>query len=246
MNTVLKFDMENPDNIIQFPIIEEQPVVRTNSPLKSNGVPKATAADPIKNVADIHKMQNYFLEKGQLRNYMLITLGISFALRAGDLLSLTLSDVYEEDGTVKKYLTMYEDKTNKRTKIKIAGASKAALERYMDYLDEKDEILLNTDPLFPSRKTDCFGRMKSITIQQLDTILKKAAKECNIDAHISSHSMRKTYAYQSMQAHNNEQDILYTLQYSFNHSDIRTTFRYTGMEQEKVDNLRDEISNMLL
>ncbi|MEY8365760.1 tyrosine-type recombinase/integrase [Anaerovoracaceae bacterium 41-7] len=248
MTTAMK--LEYTDNILQFPMQNmqsvQQPAKRTNSPFKSNGQPKATAADPIRDITDVHKMQEYFKGKKQIRNYMLITLGISFALRAGDLLSLRIEHIYNKDGSVKNYVEIYEDKTNKRNKIRINSTCKAALEQYLEFLEKSsDGIIFTSDPLFASREKDSWGRKKALTLRQLNNILKKAAKECGVEDHVSSHSMRKTYAYQAMQAHGENQETLYALQYTFNHSDIRTTMRYTGMQQDKADKLREEIGNML-
>lgn len=247
MNTAKRLEYKpetTTNNVLQFPgtQLKATPPVRTNSPLKSNGQPKATAADPIRDITDVHRIQDYFLSKNQKRNYLLITLGISFALRAGDLLSLTIENVFNPDGTAKKYVALYEDKTNKRNKIKINATCKAALEEYFDALPDP---VYATDPLFASRERDEFGDKKPITLRQLNNILKKAAKECGLEEHVSTHSMRKTYAYQAMKTHGETQDTLYALQYTFNHSDIRTTMRYTGMQQDKADKLREDIGDML-
>lgn len=243
MNTATKLNNATIDNLVQFPLNQEkQQYVRTNSPLKSNGQPKARPADPIRDIKDVHKMQQYFLDNNQQRNYLMLTLGISFALRAGDLLNLTIENVFYQNGTARPYVELYEDKTNKRNKIKINKTCKEALEKY--FADLPDPVF-NSDPLFPSREKDQYGFKKPLTLRQFNNILKKAADECNVEDHISTHSMRKTYAYQSMKANGNNQETLYALQYAFNHSDIRTTMRYTGMQADKADKLRDDIGDML-
>lgn len=245
-NTVTKPQGE----VIQFPValqeIFYEPEIkpaRTNSPLKSNGQPKATPADPIRSEEDLHKMQQYFLDKKQYRNYLLLTLGVSFALRAGDLLSLDITDVYNDDGTVRDELCLYEDKTNKRNRIKINATCKAALEKYFEMLPEP---IYRRDPLFRSRETDGLGQPRAITIKQLDNILKKAAKECGITYHISTHSLRKTFAYLLITKYKGDQEVLYALQYMLNHSDIRTTFRYTGIQNDVASKLREDVGGMLL
>lgn len=252
MSTAVRIEYRNQpepeqimDNVIQFPgahMAPQKKSQRTNSPLKSNGQPKATAAEPIRDMADVHKMQEYFRSKNQTRNYLMLTLGISFALRAGDLLSLEIQDVFNQDGTARPYVTIYEDKTDKRNRIKINDTCKIALEEYFAALPEP---VFSDDPLFPSREKDEYGDKKPITLRQFNNILKKAAKECGVTDHVSTHSMRKTYAYQAMKTNGETQDTLYALQYTFNHSDIRTTMRYTGMEQDKADRLRDQIGDML-
>lgn len=245
-NTLIRAQGE----VIQFPTAlqevfyePETTPKRTNSPYKSNGVPKPTAADPIRSEEDLRKLQQYFLDKKQYRNYLLLTLGVSFALRAGDLLSLQIDDVFNHDGTVKKVFTIYEDKTDKRNNIEINETCRTALAAYFETLPEP---VYRTDPLFRSRETDMYGQLRPITIQQLTNVLKKAAKECGLTYHISTHSLRKTFAYLLINKYKGDQEVLYTLQKILNHSDIRTTLRYTGVQDDVVSRLRGDIGNMLL
>ena len=41
---------------------------------------------PIKNKHDIQRLKEYFLRKGELRNYTMVTLALNTSLRIGDLL----------------------------------------------------------------------------------------------------------------------------------------------------------------
>lgn len=234
--------------ILQFPsgpIAVDKPVKhsRTNSPLKSNGQPKATAAEPFRNMDDVHKMQKYFLDRKEYRNYLLVTLGISFALRAGDLLSLTWGDLFDENGDVKNVFYLYEDKTNKRNRITINERCREALITYKNQL--VDDVYTD-DPIFPSKKRDKNGFPKPLSIQQVNNILRDAAKICGIKEHISSHSLRKTYANYLIKASNGSNDVLYALQYGFNHSDIRVTLRYSGIQEEEVAALREQVGSQLI
>lgn len=244
MNTARKImDINYTDNVVSFPGgLKEDKQRRSDSRYKSNGQIKASAAEPIEEMSNVHKMLNLFLDRKQYRNYLLLSLGINFALRAGDLLKLRIEDLYEANGTAKPYFEIYEKKTGKHNKVAIPTHIQQALN---NYFIELPEPVFNTDPLFESRQKDKFGFKKPITIRQVNNILKNAAKECGLDEHISSHSMRKTYGYQMMKANDFSQDVLYALQYTFNHSDIRTTFRYTGLEQKRADELREQMGNML-
>lgn len=227
--------------LLAFPTREIKPT-RTNSPLKSNGQPKATPADPIKEEIKLRELQQYFQTQGNLRNELLFTLGLSFAIRGGDLLSLTLGHVYCPDGTPKDNFKLYEDKTNKRNTIDVNGKCQDLLSRY--YQERKDNFSL-TDPLFISREKNPDGTPRPLSLRQLNRILGAAAKAVGIDSHISSHSLRKTFGYQAMKQSNYSQDTLYALQYIFNHSDIRVTYIYTGLEQEKAKGVREMVSNLL-
>lgn len=239
MNAALNIAPEG--KIIQFPIAVNNN--HTPSALKSNGQPKATAADPIRDIADIHKIQQYFLNKGSYRNYMLITLGISFALRGGDLLSIINRQVYNQDGSVKTSFTLYEDKTDKRNTIYINNKSREVLDKYREIQGDKFNL---DDPLFMSREKDLNGNHRPITLRQLNRILADAAKAIGIKEHISSHSARKTFAYQNMKRTNFAQDTLFALQYMYNHEDIRTTYIYCGIEAEKIAAMRDATGSLLL
>lgn len=52
---------------------------------------------PIKSKDDIQRLKDYFLQRGEIRNYTMITLALNTSLRIGDLLSLRWKDVYNFD-----------------------------------------------------------------------------------------------------------------------------------------------------
>lgn len=247
MSTARILEFKTPQEVTAKPALyeikqQQTEVNNRSSHLKSNGQPKATKADPIREVEDINRLQRYFLEQGDYRDYMIVTLGISFALRAGDLLSLTLGDVYEANGRPKDVFYIHEEKTSKRRRVNINSTCRDILAENWWRLDEHNL----DDPLFTSRNRDRkTGRKKAITLIRLNQILAKAQKELGIDDHISSHCLRKTHAYQTLQKASDKQEALYAMQHKLNHSDARITMIYCGIEDDVVKKFDEGIGELL-
>lgn len=53
--------------------------------------------EPIRNKKQLQDLANYFLIRGQYRNYVLIIMATCTALRISDLLRLRWEDVYDEE-----------------------------------------------------------------------------------------------------------------------------------------------------
>ena len=57
---------------------------------------------PIRNYNDVQKLKNYFLEKNEYRNYMLITFCLNTALRISDIIGIKWSDITDEKNRIKE------------------------------------------------------------------------------------------------------------------------------------------------
>jgi len=58
--------------------------------------PLSREVEAIKSIRDIGKIKQFLLGKDNKRDYILFALGINVGLRIGDLLSLKISDVIDE------------------------------------------------------------------------------------------------------------------------------------------------------
>lgn len=237
MSTNLALQMHN--NIIE---VDFKPR-RSTSLYKKDGIRKASAADPIRSLEHIKAIQKYFTDRDQIRNYTIFTLGILYGLRAGDLLSLKVSNFYNENGSFKLHCDLYEEKTRKFNNPIISKQIQNLISAYIIGSDLKLDY---HDPLFPSKKKNENGNRRPITISQYNRILKEAVTACDIPGHISSHSMRKTFVYHMIRNNPGNGELLIAIQKMLNHSSFQTTLTYCGIEQDSIDKYRYGLEEGLL
>ena len=212
---------------------------RSTSTRTARGVLKAREDDPIRSLEHIQAAKEYYRTVGKskwhrARNYMIFTLGISLGLRGGDLLNIHISDVLNEDGTVRDYLYCIESKTRKTNQPRINDAAKKAILEYIAILDTVnfDDYLILSE-----RK----GKMDE---SQLYRILHKLETDLGFEEHIGAHSLRKTFAYWNLKLHPNDMEALAIIQDMMNHASSKTTLRYCGITREDKDKFYDGIQKI--
>lgn len=179
---------------------------------------------PIKNPEQIDQLKNYFLEKGSIRDYVLIVTGLNTSLRISDILHLRWMNVYHfKERRYRKHISLTEQKTGKKTTIVLNRAILDALELYREYLDE----ICANQYLFKSRK----GANHPISRQRAYTIIKEAVDALGMEYNISCRSLRKTFGYQAWK--NGVQPAL--LMSIYNHSSYEITKRYLCIDQDEKD-----------
>lgn len=181
---------------------------------------------PIKEMEQINELKNYFLEKGEIRNYALVVIGLNTSLRISDILNLQWKDIYNfKTGTYRQHICLVEQKTHKNNMIAINGAAISALEIYKESLTELEPDTY----IFKSR----VGRNRPISRNRAFNIIKGAAEELGMESNIACHSLRKTFGYQAWKK--GVQPAL--LMSIYNHSSYEITKRYLGINQDERDNV---------
>lgn len=180
--------------------------------------------DPIRTTDDIQKLKQYFLKKGQVRNYTLITMGMNTSLRISDLLRLKWADVYDfKKEYYKAHIVLIEQKTEKRTVIAINDEAKHALEM----LRNSTQPVIASEYIFKSRigKNQPIGRVSAYKI------IRDAVTDLGLEGTISCHSLRKTFGYHAW-----KKGVPPALIMSiYNHSSIEITKRYLSIDQDDKD-----------
>lgn len=179
---------------------------------------------PIKEPEQINLLKDYFLERGEIRNYVLVVLGLNTSLRISDLLEIKWQDVYNfKSGTYRHHLTITEKKTGKTNIVAINTA-------IVEALNLLRTTVLSLEPevyLFQSQK----GKNRPITRNRAFCIIKGAADNLGFEDNIACHSLRKTFGYQAW-----KQGVQPALLMSiYNHSSYEITKRYLGINQDERD-----------
>ncbi len=207
---------------------------------KSDGKRKAHAAEPIRSFEDFVAIQNYFLERNSIRNWMLWTVGVSLGLRISDLLSLKISAFLNDDKTFRIRMYVIEQKTSKVNDCLITESVVDAISKYFDSIRWKFKM---DDYLFKSAKTK-----EKMTEEYGWKILSDAGKALNLPIVVGSHTMRKSFANIAACVDKSSIDMnsITKIQGLLNHSDQRVTMRYLGTYQTMFDGARKAVSDFVL
>lgn len=180
--------------------------------------------DPIRKKEDIESLKNYFLSKGQIRDYAMVSVALNTSLRISDLLQLKWADVYDfKCQSFKAHINIVEKKTRKKNRVVINHESLLALNLLRNSLKD---IAAETY-IYRSR----VGQNRPIGRSTAYKIIKKAAEDLDIEGIIGCHSLRKTFGYQAWKT--GVQPAL--IMSIYNHSSMEITKRYLSIDQDDKD-----------
>ena len=181
----------------------------------------SVATDPIRDKRELKALPNFFLKRGELRNYCLVVLGAHTALRVSDLLDLTWEDVYDfERKCFRDHLVVIERKTGKTRCIAMNREALHALSLYFPHHQGKY--------IFSNHRHD----EKPISRVPAWRSLRGAADELGLSGHIACHSLRKTWGYNAWSRAKIRPEVIMMV---YNHSSFAVTQRYLGITQDDLD-----------
>ena len=178
------------------------------------------------NTKQMKRIQKMLIDRGEHRNALLFTLGCSNGLRAGDLLKVTVGMI--RDCQIGEKILITEDKTNKGNFFVFNKTAHKLLKKYMETRpNAKDDELL-----FESQRYNKDG-IKKMDTRSVNALIQRWARDCRIQGHFGSHSMRKSFG--RFQRKNGTP--IEMLMHRFNHSTVRQTLTYLGITAEETKNM---------
>lgn len=186
---------------------------------------------PIKDSNVLREVQDTLLNDFQAgrRNYTIFQVGKATLLRVSDVMNLKMSDIYDDDGSVKNNAFIHDKKTGKANTLYL----KPVVNDLVNYKIWLDKNSLVSDWLFPSIK--CPSR--HITEKQFYKIMSRVGDLLNIN-YLGTHTMRKTGAYRVYTQSNYNIGLVMHL---LNHSSEAMTLRYLGLDRETTEQTLDTI-----
>ncbi|AEH47341.1 Tyrosine recombinase xerD [Parageobacillus thermoglucosidasius C56-YS93] len=203
--------------LLREKIADQDPSVHIESPQMERTLPKVLSLEEVEALLEAPKTNTPI----GIRDKAMIELLYATGMRVSELVNLNLSDVHLTMGFVRCY--------GKGNKERIVPVGSMALDALKAYLETARPKLINpkkrtTDALFLNHYGD------RLTRQGFWKILKKLAKEANIEKELTPHTLRHSFATHLLE---NGADLR-AVQELLGHADISTTQIYTHVTKTRL------------
>lgn len=209
-----------------------------------------TTVRPLREEAEIKALMDYFRDNRKYKEFMIFMLEMLLSRRVSDTLALKWEHFYYPNGRKKDILnTLVEKKTGKIIELSITEVTWKWLDWYCDKMGI-DPIANINEFLFPFEEKSIAKTNSEITAalrKQAGSFryeFKKAADYCGIKD-VSTHSIRKTFAYIAYTINRFDPDCIDVIQTIDGHADRETTKRYIGIMQEKSDKYFNDVAQRI-
>jgi integrase/recombinase XerD len=207
--------------LLREEVRDSDPTAQLESPRLGKPLPKSLTEDEVDtllNQPDDNKVLG-------LRDRTMLEVLYATGLRVSELVALTFEQVNLRQGLVRCI-----GKGNKERLVPLGEVAMDWLQRYML---ESRPVLLNgqlSEDMFPTR------RGKAMTRQAFWYLIKRYAKQAEIEKDLSPHTLRHAFATHLL----NHGADLRVVQLLLGHSDLSTTQIYTHVAKERLKSLHAE------
>ena len=230
----------------------EEKIKRKQSGVKSNGIPIASSADPIRSYDDFNLIVSRLAQNGTKianRNAAIFAVGCATGLRGSDVLRIKTEDIFNKDASYKDRIYLIEKKTGKYQECLITEAIRFYLDKYLNDDEKKSNGFLFKSQMggYEVRNAEYIktDSENAVTPKYLSTMLKSAGEACDLPIHISAHTMRHTFACIAYKLCGTPHQA--GVQIALNHSNSRVTDGYIKhVRREENDRIRKTVSDFLM
>lgn len=180
---------------------------------------------------EIEEISWSFAGKFFYRDRALFILGLKTGFRISELLSLSVSDVYQY-GRIVDSVTVNRRHMKRKKSSRTVPLHDMAREALADWIRQRITLLgysYKSAILFVSNK----GENKPITRQHAYYVLRRSASVNELSGKIGTHSMRKTFA---KKVHSALEHDLFKTQKALGHASIQSTLSYMSFQEEDIEN----------
>jgi len=171
--------------------------------------------EPLRSLGEIRAIKS--LLAGRPRDLLVFTLGINNALRAGDLMRVTVNQV--RSAGPGESVAIPEKRNGSTAPLAISCEAWEALHRHL--------ALLTPPP--PPQDMYLFGAHRGwtpLTVQRLDDLVREWARGAGVPGRFGAHTLRKTFGYLQRTVYGVGFEVL-ALRYG--HASPQVTMRYLGL-----------------
>ena len=167
--------------------------------------------EPIRNKKDVTRLVQWAFNYKKMYG-VILAIGFSSGLRISDVLNLTVKDINSTNR-----ITIHEKKTGKRKSFVL-----------------KDDVAKLVKDWAKNCEYYLFIGKKGAKLDRIAVyrVIKRGCQELGIEGNIATHSLRKTVAYSIYRQTNDIALVMDIL----NHANLKTTFRYLSLTQDRIDN----------
>lgn len=190
-------------------------------------MPIAKPADPIRDLRHIRAIKAMLKADERRLELLYFTVAVNSGLRVGDMLKLTVDDLWTTGGKPRKEFAKHTQKTGAFVITQINPSIEEAMRFAGKALPLHDPEAL----LFP------------VTRQTVSNWLKRWCKAVGIDqGSYSAHTTRKTCAYQLWAKQGKTFEALLVVSKALGHQSVTTTMDYLGINRETIAEWQGELN----
>lgn len=200
---------------------DSDPTASLESPRLGKSLPESLSEADVENLLAQPAVNDML----GLRDRTMLEVLYASGLRVSELVSLTIEQLNMRQGLIRCV-----GKGNKERLVPVGETALDYLQLYL--LESRPQLLYGfaSEDLFPTR------RGKAMTRQSFWHIIKRYARQANIEKHLSPHTLRHAFATHLL----NHGADLRVVQLLLGHADLSTTQIYTHIAKARLQNLHQQ------